>query len=123
MTHRAAIDAALRRWRIDLVHMHGIDFHEYLPAAGVPVLATLHLPPGWYPSEVFSMARPETYLHCVSSSQRRACPPGAALLPDIENGVSLDIFARSEEHTAELQSIIRISSAVFCLKKKTKMRL
>src|SRR3546814_16066547 len=24
MTHRAAIDAALRRWRIDLVHMHEI---------------------------------------------------------------------------------------------------
>src|SRR3546814_17090918 len=28
--------------------------------------------------------------------------------------------ARSEEHTSELQSLMRISSAVFCLKKKTK---
>src|SRR3546814_7295332 len=27
-------------------------------------------------------------------------------------------FARSEEHTSELQSLMRISSAVFCLKKK-----
>src|SRR3546814_10491501 len=27
-------------------------------------------------------------------------------------------LARSEEHTSELQSLIRISSAVFCLKKK-----
>src|SRR3546814_8459078 len=27
--------------------------------------------------------------------------------------------ARSEEHTSELQSLIRISYAVFCLKKKT----
>src|SRR3546814_9461314 len=27
--------------------------------------------------------------------------------------------ARSEEHTSELQSLMRISSAVFCLKKKT----
>src|SRR3546814_2880829 len=27
---------------------------------------------------------------------------------------------RSEEHTSELQSLMRISSAVFCLKKKTK---
>src|SRR3546814_9287317 len=26
---------------------------------------------------------------------------------------------RSEEHTSELQSLMRISSAVFCLKKKT----
>src|SRR3546814_2172606 len=28
---------------------------------------------------------------------------------------------RSEEHTSELQSLMRISSAVFCLKKKTKI--
>src|SRR3546814_3253463 len=27
-------------------------------------------------------------------------------------------FARSEEHTSELQSLMRISYAVFCLKKK-----
>src|SRR3546814_2800540 len=29
---------------------------------------------------------------------------------------------RSEEHTSELQSLMRISYAVFCLKKKTKTR-
>src|SRR3546814_4620813 len=29
-------------------------------------------------------------------------------------------FGRSEEHTSELQSLMRISYAVFCLKKKTK---
>src|SRR3546814_10398418 len=28
-------------------------------------------------------------------------------------------LSRSEEHTSELQSLMRISSAVFCLKKKT----
>src|SRR3546814_4793934 len=28
------------------------------------------------------------------------------------------IYARSEEHTSELQSLMRISYAVFCLKKK-----
>src|SRR3546814_1186887 len=31
--------------------------------------------------------------------------------------------ARSEEHTSELQSLMRISYAVFCLKKKTTMNL
>src|SRR3546814_1531861 len=30
------------------------------------------------------------------------------------------IFTRSEEHTSELQSLMRISYAVFCLKKKKK---
>src|SRR3546814_1797581 len=33
------------------------------------------------------------------------------------NGLSRDF--RSEEHTSELQSLMRISYAVFCLKKKT----
>src|SRR3546814_1396000 len=31
-----------------------------------------------------------------------------------------DVEARSEEHTSELQSLMRISYAVFCLKKKKK---
>src|SRR3546814_2313115 len=38
-------------------------------------------------------------------------------------GVILDkirALARSEEHTSELQSLMRISYAVFCLKKKTR---
>src|SRR3546814_4797466 len=33
-----------------------------------------------------------------------------------------DITWRSEEHTSELQSLMRISYAVFCLKKKTKKK-
>src|SRR3546814_3880217 len=37
--------------------------------------------------------------------------------PDI---VLLNEFDRSEEHTSELQSLMRISYAVFCLKKKNK---
>src|SRR3546814_1143490 len=31
----------------------------------------------------------------------------------------VDDLARSEEHTSDLQSLMRISYAVFCLKKKT----
>src|SRR3546814_5771934 len=33
--------------------------------------------------------------------------------------VRADVTVRSEEHTSELQSLMRISYAVFCLKKKT----
>src|SRR3546814_6858550 len=38
----------------------------------------------------------------------------------LEDGsrVTLDTDTRSEEHTSELQSLMRISYAVFCLKKK-----
>src|SRR3546814_8665204 len=34
----------------------------------------------------------------------------------------IDDYNRSEEHTSELQSLMRISYAVFCLKKKKKQR-
>src|SRR3546814_9493410 len=33
-------------------------------------------------------------------------------------GILLGTYLRSEEHTSELQSLMRISYAVFCLKKK-----
>src|SRR3546814_3930957 len=33
-----------------------------------------------------------------------------------------DVEMRSEEHTSELQSLMRISYAVFCLKKKKKIK-
>src|SRR3546814_9279816 len=35
-------------------------------------------------------------------------------------GITFDALLRSEEHTSELQSLMRISYAVFCLKKKNK---
>src|SRR3546814_2440224 len=42
-----------------------------------------------------------------------------------EHGVGMDDrerAVRSEEHTSELQSLMRISYAVFCLKKKKKQK-
>src|SRR3546814_2088813 len=36
-----------------------------------------------------------------------------------KGGAPLAFVGRSEEHTSELQSLMRISYAVFCLKKKT----
>lgn len=86
---RDAIARVLAGGGVDLVHMHGIDFHAYLPPPGVPVLVTLHLPPAWYPEAVFRLTRPETWLHCVSATQQAACPPCGFLLPYIANGVPL----------------------------------
>src|SRR3546814_4553521 len=41
-------------------------------------------------------------------------------VPDFQSPAMHDelAYARSEEHTSELQSLMRISYAVFCLKKK-----
>lgn len=88
--YRTIIEALLDRRKIDLIHLHGIDFHRYLPPPGPPVLVTLHLPLAWYPPQSLRPRRPRTYLHCVSSSQQRSAPPEAAFLPPIENGVRLD---------------------------------
>src|SRR3546814_4370708 len=39
----------------------------------------------------------------------------------VDQGVGAGAVARSEEHTSELQSLMRTSYAVFCLKKKKKI--
>src|SRR3546814_5497777 len=41
-------------------------------------------------------------------------------VPPIRNRIDMLATGRSEEHTSELQSLMRISYAVFCLKKKNK---
>src|SRR3546814_1794456 len=43
-----------------------------------------------------------------------------ALVQAAEQATAEGLAARSEEHTSELQSLMRISYAVFCLKKKNK---
>src|SRR3546814_7349556 len=48
---------------------------------------------------------------------RAALPDGG---PRVEGIFQQPLETRSEEHTSELQSLMRISYAVFCLKKKTK---
>src|SRR3546814_5301083 len=53
----------------------------------------------------------------VRAQHRRHLPVGAE--PAVVDGH--DGGTRSEEHTSELQSLMRISYAVFCLKKKTKI--
>ncbi len=91
--HQANIDRVLATETVDLVHMHGIDFHEYAVRANVPVLVTLHLPPSWYPPSIW--ARPPQpgqatmHLQCVSTTQRASCPAGFRDLPVVANGVCL----------------------------------
>src|SRR3546814_2623548 len=45
--------------------------------------------------------------------------PGGRL-PVLQRQARAELALRSEEHTSELQSLMRISYAVFCLKKKNK---
>jgi hypothetical protein len=86
LEYRFILQKFLEKWPIDLIHMHGPDFHEYLPPPGVPVLVTLHDSPGAYPPEVFRLDRPRTYLHCATTKHRASCPPCANLLDGPDDG-------------------------------------
>src|SRR3546814_5122981 len=63
----------------------------------------------WYSGEVNESGVP-------ASTMRDGTPKGYAFLNITGNQYTIDY--RSEEHTSELQSLMRISYAVFCLKKK-----
>src|SRR3546814_6255860 len=68
---------------------------------------------------------------CREHNQGESCGPDhleASILPPAykggndtndQRGAKKAHLVRSEEHTSELQSLMRISYAVFCLKKKT----
>lgn len=88
--HRIGIEQALEQYEVDLIHMHSLDFHQYLPQGDVPVLATLHLPPDWYPAEIYKPQRRNVWYNCVSHSETQNCPPTEHLLPYIDNGVDIN---------------------------------
>src|SRR3546814_9715602 len=59
------------------------------------------------------------HLRTCGQGLRGLSQPGAHYRPG-SSRARPDARRRSEEHTSELQSLMRISYAVFCLKKKTK---
>src|SRR3546814_5835613 len=61
---------------------------------------------------------PDERLAIVRGRRLQPDPAAAAAIP----GCIVEQVGRSEEHTSELQSLMRISYAVFCLKKNTMRR-
>src|SRR3546814_9173529 len=70
-----------------------------------------------YLGDVFGHAEEENAEHDADARIREASEHENALSVLSERRVR-----RSEEHTSELQSLMRLSYAVFCLKKKTKKK-
>src|SRR3546814_7844919 len=64
---------------------------------------------GWNTQRAFQMSADSKIIPAVSF---KTAQPGASAKSD-------ELGLRSEEHTSELQSLMRISYAVFCLKNKT----
>src|SRR3546814_2135542 len=65
-----------------------------------------------------STAYPGPGLQCVANPGRAALVRAACARAD-----QVAVLVRSEEHTSELQSLMRLSYAVFCLKKKKQQKL
>src|SRR3546814_10300440 len=67
------------------------------------------------------------YTTLFRSIPGNSCDQGEKVMRATKNLAELSISpqnrTRSEEHTSELQSLMRISYAVFCLKKKTKRKV
>lgn len=104
--YRRELARLLRDYRIDLVHLHGLDFESYVPETDVPVVVTLHLPPAMYTPAALSAEG----LHriCVSHSQRAACPAEAVIADVINNGVALDRYQPSSHKANYVLALGRI---------------
>src|SRR3546814_2444261 len=59
---------------------------------------------------------------CCATPRGRPAPESAGWPAPAKAGTGTCLW-RSEEHTSELQSLMRISYAVFCLKKKKKKKV
>src|SRR3546814_1351578 len=89
-------------------------------------LRPAHVPQAVSPVSPAASARPEPRKRCAWrwNAARRAgsMPPSKATTTTLACRSALPACpptaVRSEEHTSELQSLMRISYAVFCLKKK-----
>ncbi len=93
--HSKAIRDKLSRFRVDLLHMHGVDFHRYMPACDIPLLTTLHLPSEFYPDNVLNLPRREVSFNCVSRSQCQAFEARGLAPAMIPNGIELRRFGFS----------------------------
>jgi glycosyltransferase involved in cell wall biosynthesis len=98
-TFKKLLHRALGEFPVDIVHMHGLDFHEYLPERDVPVIVTLHLPLAWYKPQALRFVGPNVSFVCVSRSQAFTVPAGVQIDRVIPNGIELDTFARAPKRS------------------------
>src|SRR3546814_718357 len=127
------VDGKETRWRFRegydpyVTPGSGVEFYGR-PDGRAVILAVPYEPPAELPDQEFDLwlvtGRVLEHWHSGSMTMRvpelyKAFPGARCFMhADDARARGLNQGARSEEHTSELQSLMRISSAVFCLKKK-----
>jgi glycosyltransferase involved in cell wall biosynthesis len=90
------VDYVRRRERegrpFDLIHDHSGSFWKRAAEIDAPVLATLHLPRGFYPAGSFDDLPANVSFNCVSDSQAKSFVDLDALAGVVPNGIALDCF-------------------------------
>jgi glycosyltransferase involved in cell wall biosynthesis len=105
---REALRRALKRFHVDVVHMHGVDCYEYLPDCEIPIVITLHLPLDWYSPFALLDSRFNLTRICVSRTQAQSAPRGAKIDRVINNGVDLHRFCPARKRGNYALAIGRI---------------
>src|SRR3546814_9707840 len=104
-----------RSTRTDTLFPYTTLFRSNDDTGDDPVRRLATLPPALRARQIDRLSRTRTALSVGLRAQSRGCGSMAR-----DRGGGGCRARRSEEHTSELQSLMRSSYAVFCLKKKNK---
>jgi glycosyltransferase involved in cell wall biosynthesis len=106
--HQEKILGFLRRRErsFDLVHDMSGSFWVRGAEVDLPVLATLHLPRSFYPSQSFQSVAPNVSFNCVSNSQASSFTDLENTLGVVPNGIALDRFNPQDDEQHPKQGLL-----------------
>lgn len=90
---KGAIESALAHHAVDVIHMHGIDFDEYMPSTALPIIVTLHLPLSWYSPDARRAHAANVRFAAVSQHQKATAAPDWRVDAVVPNGIEVSEFS------------------------------
>src|SRR3546814_1621968 len=94
-----------------------MPFYDALHGAGLRHILVRHEQGAAFAANGYARASGRVGV-CVATSGPGASNLVTGIADAMLDSVPMVVITRSEEHTSDLQSLMRISYAVFCLKKK-----
>jgi glycosyltransferase involved in cell wall biosynthesis len=92
--------------QFDLIHDQSGSFWRHADGVPFPVLATLHLPRSFYPTDSFSSVPENVYFNGVSESQLKTFADLPRLLGYAANGITLERFVPNEMPVEQRQYVL-----------------